>query len=169
MAASDLLSRQLLKQGLEYAGFDASRQSVSADLNMRRFRAHYGIGPEAVKALIADLEKNGKPVTPKNLFMGICWLKLYETEEVMAGRWDHGEKHCRETVLDYVKRIYKLKSHKISFDGLDENCKFLAVDCIHKRTFEFRCDPDSKWWSHKFNGPGVSFEVVFDPVDGYIR
>eukprot|EP00804_Cyclotella_cryptica_P013907 CCRYP_002431-RA/>CCRYP_002431-RA protein AED:0.29 eAED:0.34 QI:0/0/0/1/0/0/4/0/136 len=34
---------------------------------------------------------------------------------------------------------------------------------------EFRCDPNSKWWSHKFNGPGVSFEVVCDPVYGKIR
>jgi hypothetical protein len=62
-----------------------------------------------------------------------------------------------------------LKTLKISFDGLDENCKFLGVDTIHTRAEEFRCDPHSKWWSHKFNGPGVSFEVVTDPVEGHIR
>ena len=40
---------------------------------------------------------------------------------------------------------------------------------MHIICYEFRCDPDSKWWSHKSNGPGVSFEVVTDPVDGHIR
>jgi hypothetical protein len=24
----------------------------------------------------------------------------------------------------------------------------------HIICYEFRCDPDSKWWSHKSNGPG---------------
>ena len=90
MAASDLSSRQLYLMGLSYAGFDRSRQNVSAELNMRRFRAHYGVSPEATEAFIADIEEGGKEVTPKKLFIGICWLKLYETEEVMAGRWDYG-------------------------------------------------------------------------------
>ena len=169
MAASDLSSRQLYSMGLSYAGFDRSRQNVSAELNMRRFRAHYGVSPEATEAFIADIEEGGKEVTPKKLFIGICWLKLYETEEVMAGRWDYGEKHCRETVREYVKVIKKLKSRKITFDSLHPGCKFLGVDCIHTHVQEFRCDPDSKWWSHKFNGPGLSYEVVTDPVDGHIR
>eukprot|EP00804_Cyclotella_cryptica_P023557 CCRYP_018917-RA/>CCRYP_018917-RA protein AED:0.26 eAED:0.27 QI:0/0/0/1/0/0/4/0/153 len=67
------------------------------------------------------------------------------------------------------KRIQKLKSIKISFDDLNPDCQFLAVDTVHVRSEEFRCDPNSKWWSHKFNGPGVSFEVVCDPVYGKIR
>jgi hypothetical protein len=167
MAASDLSSGQLYSMGLSYAGFDRSRQGNQAD--MRRFRAHFGVSPEAIEALIADIERGGKKVTPKNLFMAICWLKLYETEEVMAGRWDHDEKTCRLIVREYVKEIKKLKSQKITFEGLHQDCKFLGVDCIHTRVQEFRCDPDSKWWSHKFNGPGLLYEVVTDPVDGHIR
>lgn len=138
--------------------------------DMRRFKAHYGIGPEAIKALIADLESiQGKAVTPKCLFLTICWLRLYETEEVMAGRWGWGEKKCREIKNEYLDRIHRLKAKKISFVGLDPNCKFLGVDCIHVRSTEFRTTPHSKWWSHKSNGPGVSFEIVCDPVVGKIR
>ena len=37
--------------------------------DMRRFKAHYGIGPEAIKALIADLESTGTTVSPKRLFL----------------------------------------------------------------------------------------------------
>ena len=30
--------------------------------------------------------------------MTISWLKLYDTEEMMAGWWGYGEQHSRETV-----------------------------------------------------------------------
>jgi hypothetical protein len=40
---------------------------------------------------------------------------------------------------------------------------------VHIICYEFRCDPDTKWWSHKSNGPGVSFEVVTNPVDAHTR
>jgi hypothetical protein len=75
----------------------------------------------------------------------------------------------QSNIGEYVNEIRKLKPQKITFEGLHQDCKFLAVDCIHTWVQEFRCDPDSKWWSHKFNGPGLSYEVVTDPVDGHIR
>ncbi len=169
MSTSALSSDAIRKLGLELVGFDEKRQTCSQDLSIRRFRAHYGVDSPALSALIFDMEREGTPVIMKSLFMAINWLKLYEQEEVMAGRWGYGEKYCRETVQNYLKRIQKLKSIKISFDDLNPDCQFLAVDTVHVRSEEFRCDPNSKWWSHKFNGPGVSFEVVCDPVDGKIR
>lgn len=108
-AASALSNEELFKQGLEFVGFDSTRQNCSKELSERRFRAHYGVDVDAIKALIVDLEKE-EPVTPKSLFMAICWLKLYELEEVMAARWGYGEKYCRETVRNYLKRIQQLKS-----------------------------------------------------------
>lgn len=162
---------KILAIGLSHVGFGDERQRCSDELCMRRFRAHYGIGPSAIKALIADLKRYqpDKPVHLSSLFMAICWLRLYDTEEVMAGRWGFGEQHCREKVRDYVSRIQALKPMKIKFDDLDPHCEFLPVDTVHIRSQEFRCNPSSKWWSHKSNGPGVSFEVVTDPVDGKIR
>ena len=101
--------------------------------------------------------------------MPFSWLKLYELEEVMAGRWGFGEQYCHENVRDNVSRIQSLKSKKISFYDLDPKCRFLPVDTVHIRSQEFRCDPSSKWWSHKSNGPAVSFEVVADQVESKIR
>ena len=43
----------LLSLGLSLVGFDQGRQDCREGLLMRRFRAHYGIGPNAVKALTA--------------------------------------------------------------------------------------------------------------------
>ena len=82
-----LSSAELQKLGLKYVGFGESCQTCSSDLSNRRFRAHYGVDSPAVKALIADLQARGEKVDPKKLFMTICWLKLYDMEEVMAGRW----------------------------------------------------------------------------------
>ncbi len=42
--------------------------------------------------------------------------------------------------------------------------RFAPVDCVHIICYDFRCDPDSKWWSHKSNGPGVSFEVALEII-----
>jgi hypothetical protein len=72
-------------------------QKCREALSIRRFRAHYGIGPGAVEQLANDLkEKYDKPFNLPNLFMALYWLKLYCTEEVMAGQCGHGEQHCRE-------------------------------------------------------------------------
>ena len=152
-------------------GFGDSRQKSREGLLVRRFRAHYGVGPGAINNLFSDLQRYQpeKIHELRYVFMATSWLKLYDTEEVMAGRWQFGEEHCRNKVKDYVERIRQLKPLKISFDGLDRNCAFLPVDTVHIRSQEFRCDPSSKWYSHKFNGPGVAFEVVNDPIDGHFR
>ena len=50
--------------------------------------------------------------------MGMCWLTLYETEEVMAERWGYGETHIRERVREYVQWIGALKEFKMTFKEL---------------------------------------------------
>lgn len=161
----------ILSDGLSHAGFGVLRQECREGLLVRRFRAHYGVGPESIVHLMHDLKRYqpGKSHDLRYVFMAASWLKLYDTEEVMAGRWQFGEDHCRDHVAEYVERMRKLLPIKISFEGLDPNCAFLPIDTVHIRSQEFRCDPSSKWYSHKFNGPGASFEVVSDPIEGKIR
>ena len=82
----------------------------------------------------------------------------------MAGTWGCGGKHCRESSREYVLRIAALKPIKIKFRGLHTNCKYVPVDGVHVCIEEFRCNPSSIWWSVKFNGPGVGFDVLCDPT-----
>jgi hypothetical protein len=141
---------KMLSYGLSLVRFGKKRQKCREALSIRRFRAHYGIGPGAVQQLASDLKKNyDKPINLSNLFMALHWLKLYSTKEVMAGWWGHGEQYCRETTKMYVKQIRSMKLKKITFCGLHPKCRFAPVDCVHIICYEFRCDPDSKWWSHK--------------------
>ena len=87
----------------------------------------------------------------------------------MPGRWSYGKQYYQERVWANLCKIRAMKSIKITLYGLPRNCRLLGVDTKHTRSQEFGCDPSSKWWSHKFNGPGVLFEVVTDPVEGKIR
>ena len=164
---------KILAFGLTLVGFDSSRQQVTEDKNIRQFRGHYGVGPKAIAALIKDLKPDsGKAWGDKELrklFIGICWLKLYETEEVMAGRWDLGEDTCRNTAKLCVTQIQSLKKLKITFRGMNLNLDWLSVDGVHFHSSEMRPDPHSKWYSHKFNGPGFAYEVALDTVEDVAR
>jgi len=134
----------ILSFGLSLVGIP-KWQTCCARLKMRRFRSHFGVGPRAIVALVSDMKRTqNKPINLTYLFVAISWLKIYETEEQMAGRWGYGEQHCRETVLDYVKRIQAMKKWKISFRRISTKSRFLPVDTVHLRCQEFRCTPDSK-------------------------
>eukprot|EP00804_Cyclotella_cryptica_P011286 CCRYP_007776-RA/>CCRYP_007776-RA protein AED:0.34 eAED:0.36 QI:14/0/0/1/0/0/2/0/113 len=104
MSLSALSSNKICNLGLEFVGFD----TYSQDLSICRFWAHYGGDSPSLKALIFDMEREGIIVTIKSLFLAINWPKLYELEEVMAGRWGYGEKFCREMVQKYLKGIQNL-------------------------------------------------------------
>ena len=90
-------------------GFGGARLDVSDKLNLKRFRAHYGIDPNAIIAIVKDLKINAKDMKTnkelKQVMMTLCWLKLYKTEHVMAGRWGFGEEYCRETVKMFAGKI----------------------------------------------------------------
>lgn len=44
----------LLAFGLSLIGFSKSRQDVRVELNLRRWRGHFGVGPKAIFKLIID-------------------------------------------------------------------------------------------------------------------
>ncbi len=48
--------KSVMSFGLELVGFGAKRQNVRDKLNLQRFRSHFGIGPEAIIAIIADIK-----------------------------------------------------------------------------------------------------------------
>ncbi len=91
--ASNLSSDDLLELGLSYVGFGPERQNVSDDTNVSRFRAHFGVGPKAVKALIGDLEQNGQNVTPKN-----C-LCRFAGSSCMTLRWSWQDIGAKESSI----------------------------------------------------------------------
>lgn len=150
-----------LRRGLRYVGFPDRRQKVCRRTNDERFKAHYGVGAETVCAIAND----NPGITFKHLLITLCWWKLYETEHVMAGRWDLHEEVIRGVVQMTTRRLAKRKKDKIVFGNFHKKQVYLGtIDNKHCRLQEPRTDPDSKWYSHKFNGPGVTYEVAVDIV-----
>jgi len=89
--------KSVMSFGLELIGFGAKRQNVQDKLNLQCFRSHFGIGPDAIVAIIADIKHNKREnIILSHLMMTLCWLKLYETEHVMSGRWGGSVKSFAE-------------------------------------------------------------------------
>jgi hypothetical protein len=153
-------SNQICVKGLELAGFNASRQNVSAKLNDKRFRAFYGVGPAAVARLYARLREHDEECDLKKLFMSLNWLKLYDPESVLAARWDMSEETLRVVIRTYVSRISSLRQEKIQFGPFGDEIFIVSVDGTHCPVLEPRTDPSSKWYSYKFNGAGLSYELA---------
>jgi hypothetical protein len=134
---------------------------VQDTLNMQHFRSHFGIGPEAIIDIIANMTNGKRDTLLKDLMMTLCWLKLYETEHVTSGRWGYGEEFCRDAVKRITTKLQCLKAKKIRFGPFESKKTYIdTVDCVHCKTNNFRTEPHSKWYSHKHNGAGVSYEVV---------
>ena len=99
-------AKKMLSYGLSLVGFGNKRQKCREALSIRRFRAHYDIGPGAVQQLVSDLKKKyNESLNLPNLFMATTG----------SGQWRHGEQYCRENTKTYVKLIRSMKSKKITF------------------------------------------------------
>ena len=73
------------------------------DTNITRFRSHYGIGYEAITAMIKDLPQQDNFVL-YDLFLALIFANNYNTEEVHASNW----KVCPDKVKNRIKRCFKL-------------------------------------------------------------
>lgn len=149
----------VLSLGLSLVGFPDFRQR-SEVVNVRRFRAFYGVSPKALAALYADLYNIMPKMDTTKFFMTINWLKLYDSEHVLSGRWMLNEDTLRLQIREYVANIQQLKELKVQWGGFDDDEVFIiSVDGIHCRIQEVRKDPGAKWYSHKTNSAGVTYEL----------
>jgi hypothetical protein len=88
-------------------------------LNKDRFRAFYGIHVEAVSALFESMKSANpnKSISSKDLFMTLNWLKSYDTEHVLAGRWGLSEEIIRNKVRQVATKIAELSKLKFTGEG----------------------------------------------------
>jgi hypothetical protein len=83
----------------------------------------------------------------------------------MSGHW---KKH--EETLQYIaqgphkslQRGSKIRSSSMTLILIKFKVYLGDIDNTHCPMQEFRTDPNSKYYSHKFYGPGVTYEVCID-------
>jgi hypothetical protein len=153
---------ECLRIGLHYVRYTDKRQKVCRRTYLECFKTQYGYPPEAVARAMND----NPHIDRKKFFMTLSWFQLYDTEFDMESRWDwHPEMMIRNILYDVCMKLAARKAEKIVFGGFEPDQELLAgIDCVHFICHEFRTDPGGKWYSHKSNGPGLSYEVCVDAV-----
>jgi hypothetical protein len=165
MPLINLTEKEWIAMGNTWAGFECSNRTKEKT-HRQRFRDFYGISPESCRQLFLDLQQRTKEkmnLNPLNYLMTLDWLKSYATEPHLAGRWKCDEDTVRKWIWVYVSKIQELKGYKIvwgNWGDKDDAVFILSVDGVHCRTYECRKDPSSKWYSHKHNGPGLTYELA---------
>ena len=161
--ANIVTADDILNYGLRYVGFGEERQKVVEKTSVDRFKAHFGPEPRTVKDLMSDLCTEFPDTEFKELLMGLNWLKLYDIESVLAGRWNYDESVCRSKCRETTRRIESFREKLIVFDASmfrPEEIHIITVDGVNFITQEFRLDPGTKWFDHKSHSCGLKYEVA---------
>ncbi|KAI9551117.1 hypothetical protein GHT06_004046 [Daphnia sinensis] len=98
--------------------------------------------------------------TPNHLLWGFLLLKQYNIESVNAVLVGASEKTFRKWSLIYVRLIANLPllDWENRLENAPETTTFVSLDGTDFRILEpTECDP--KWFSLKFSGPGVRYEI----------
>ena len=142
----------------------------------KAFRSFFGAPIQLIHVLWnrivaqAPLKANAHP---KHLLWALMFLKVYAVGPVLRALcgWPSEGNH-REWVWYFVGRIDDLRPDIIRLDnrfhGYDGTSHCLlsvdGVDCMINEPWPF----DQKWFSQKFNGPGVKYEIGVCIKTGYI-
>lgn len=164
----------------------------------RRFRSSFGVSHEVCSHVWEYMDvHNTKPrkALPMHLLWCLMYFKTYETEVFLATVVGSSERCFRKWIWIMAKSISQLYQHVVSkvimflyaFNYYITNCYILFKILFEKRMehdsgnrwcrltvdgTDFRiCKPSpfsTRWFSHKFKGPGLRYEVAVSIVGGDI-
>jgi hypothetical protein len=152
---------------------------VRKESNDRRFRTFFGTSPAVcarIWVLVKPFETMPTGVKPVHLLWALMFLKLYCAESVHAtlagaGQKSVDEKTFRKWSWLFVESINHLKYEVIlfanRFRGDVGNICLISVDGTDFRIFNI-LPFWTGWYSHKFKGPGLRYEVALNIMTGDI-
>ena len=172
---------EMLQRGLLLAHHSAERQArVNENERLARFKAEFGKTPVVLVNLWNDLQQtkieDAKIVdaTDQDLVKFLwtfAWLKSYETESKLVGRTGWCDCTVRKHTKEMVKKIHALMPSKIFWPeewnnpSKDTPIFLMSVDGTHcpinEPTKGHPFSKNPKYYSHKFNRSGLSYEVGF--------
>lgn len=164
--ANRLTEDELLSIGLSIAGFGSKK--LSRRTQERRFKEMFGCSPIVVQHIWYDLQgKLSDKVLLDHLFWCLFFLRRYPTDGEMSSKFDKDPDTIRKWVWTIIFGLQELKADKIRFPEEGSVMVFIcSVDGTDCRIEEPR--PFSrKWFSQKFKGPAVKYEVALDVLTGH--
>jgi DDE superfamily endonuclease len=168
---------EILQQGLALIHYDGERQAQAGNVTKREvFKSHYGSQPEVVRQIWHDLQSTTIPAARVEAtnekviefyFQAHHFLTVYPREQQRTALFGTSIRTCRDRIWEFVDKLAYLKQAKITWpEEWAENCpRFpITVDASHFVTYEIQSDPnapqDRRRYSHKTNGPAVSYEAA---------
>jgi hypothetical protein len=174
-------TNEVLSEGMDLINLSERRKNHwSTKSLIQQFKVHFGSHPRVYKYIFIDLQRSTNPdariepgrVKIKYFLMALYFLRLYPTQLEMVVTFDR----CRETIDDwlwyYLRRLQALKDEVIVWpeEWGNPNNPFIpyhigTVDGVHCMTYErqtAKYNRDKQCCSHKFKGPGLTYEVCMD-------
>jgi DDE superfamily endonuclease len=181
MAMLILTDDEVLTRGLHLVGFGDRQARANKETNLERFTAHFGSKPQVCAQIWEDLQTtnieaarvsgNAKALDKAfDYFMAaLHFLTTYPTEKQRSGIFKRCERTSRDWGWTSIQKLSALKEAKIGWpqDWVPENPNLpyflLSVDGTHCSYHEVKHPDlpyDPQMYSHKTNGPGLSYEVA---------
>jgi hypothetical protein len=155
---------QILQAGLILAGYDANQRNRVYAQRVEWFNANYGAHPLVYARLWEEIRSIDEERNLKYFFLALNWLKNYDTEAVLAGRFNLDEKTIRLWCEYYTECLEIICQQKIKLPRQWGAATFLGiVDGTHCRCYkpqhpEFPFDACYK--SYKLGKDALSYEVM---------
>ena len=151
--------------------------AVARRTDDKEFRSFFGASIPVIlilwQKIVAKPPLLSASAHPKHLLWSLVFLKCYNSTNVLRRicGWP-GESAYREWTWYFLNRIAALKSDVIKLDnrfhGFDGTATCLmsvdGIDCLINEPWPF----EEKWYSQKFNGPAVKYEIAVCIKSGYI-
>ena len=158
--------------GLRMVGWNLNKLAQATNqTKLNKWKVDFVPSPDVCSKLYNDVRQhilnsqNPESNTPtvSDIIMSIYWLSNYPILPVLARIWKLSEKTCRNRLKNTISLIQALKQEKIKWiwnENQTDEIFILTVDGTHCPIKEPRKDPSSQWFSHKFNGPALAYEVA---------
>jgi hypothetical protein len=157
---------QMLQAGLILAGYNQKQRNRQYSQLINWFKSNYGSHPHVYCVVWDRLEPFDDERKLKYFLMTLSWFKNYDTEAILAGRFNLDEKTIRLWCAYYTECLDELCEERIKLPGDWGAETFVGVvDGTHCRCYkpshpEFPFDPSYK--SFKLGKDGLAYEVMLN-------
>jgi len=171
---------QILRRGLDIAGFDYARQNnVMMATNLEHFHQHYGVTASVLAQLWTDLQTTdiedakipAKYMKLDYFLMTLHFLKRYKIDGELAGMFKVHEETVRDWIWYFQGKIANLAKATVKWpdhwmnDDATSPIFIVSVDGVHCRIQEPKHPTLSKnpdYYSHKFETAGLAYELAIN-------
>jgi hypothetical protein len=162
-------STEILAVGLYIAGFKSQR--LAKRTQIKRFKTMYGTYPIVVEQLWEQLQANqlDKKLKLDYVFWALFFLKKYPRQDELETKMNKDAVTLRKWIWTIIYGLQDLKAEYIRFPnygGLPNTLTFIVsvdgTDCPIQEPRPF----NNAWFSQKFKGPGVKYEIAVDVLTG---